>query len=93
VVKDVPDFALVVGNPARLAGWRCVCGARIDFEREICAAIGKLLAQSLEDGVVEKQPWYEPSLKVSEQPIVDPAFNAEFDTVIVDRPRMREAAE
>jgi UDP-2-acetamido-3-amino-2,3-dideoxy-glucuronate N-acetyltransferase len=31
VVKDVPDFALVVGNPARLAGWRCVCGARIDF--------------------------------------------------------------
>ena len=32
VVKDVPDYALVVGNPARLAGWRCVCGARIDFE-------------------------------------------------------------
>jgi UDP-2-acetamido-3-amino-2,3-dideoxy-glucuronate N-acetyltransferase len=33
VVGDVPDFALVVGNPARLAGWRCVCGARIDFEQ------------------------------------------------------------
>jgi len=55
--------------------------------------IGKLLAQSLEDGVVEKQPWYEPARKLPQQPIVDPAFKAEFDTVIVDRPRMREAAE
>jgi UDP-2-acetamido-3-amino-2,3-dideoxy-glucuronate N-acetyltransferase len=45
VVKDVPDFALVVGNPARLAGWRCVCGARIDFERDhetgACADCGR----------------------------------------------------
>jgi len=31
VTKDVPDFALVVGNPARLAGWRCQCGARLEF--------------------------------------------------------------
>jgi UDP-2-acetamido-3-amino-2,3-dideoxy-glucuronate N-acetyltransferase len=31
VVKDVPDFALVVGNPARVDGWRCVCGNPIDF--------------------------------------------------------------
>ena len=45
VVKDVPDFALVVGNPARLAGWRCVCGARIDFENggeaSQCAECGR----------------------------------------------------
>jgi UDP-2-acetamido-3-amino-2,3-dideoxy-glucuronate N-acetyltransferase len=26
VVADVPDHALVVGNPARQAGWACVCG-------------------------------------------------------------------
>jgi UDP-2-acetamido-3-amino-2,3-dideoxy-glucuronate N-acetyltransferase len=32
VVKDVPDFALVVGNPARIIGWMCVCGNRINFE-------------------------------------------------------------
>jgi UDP-2-acetamido-3-amino-2,3-dideoxy-glucuronate N-acetyltransferase len=45
VVGDVPDFALVVGNPARLAGWRCVCGARIDFEQNrdagACADCGR----------------------------------------------------
>jgi acetyltransferase-like isoleucine patch superfamily enzyme len=26
VVRDVPDHALVVGNPARQTGWACVCG-------------------------------------------------------------------
>jgi UDP-2-acetamido-3-amino-2,3-dideoxy-glucuronate N-acetyltransferase len=30
VTKDVPDFALVVGNPARQIGWMCACGNRIE---------------------------------------------------------------
>jgi UDP-2-acetamido-3-amino-2,3-dideoxy-glucuronate N-acetyltransferase len=34
VVKDVPDFALVVGNPARIIGWMCQCGNRIAFAEE-----------------------------------------------------------
>src|SRR5881397_1724434 len=25
VTRDVPDFALVMGNPARLTGWMCRC--------------------------------------------------------------------
>lgn len=29
VTKDVPDHALVLGNPARLAGWVCACGKRV----------------------------------------------------------------
>jgi UDP-2-acetamido-3-amino-2,3-dideoxy-glucuronate N-acetyltransferase len=29
VTKDVPPYALVVGNPARQAGWMCVCGVRL----------------------------------------------------------------
>jgi UDP-2-acetamido-3-amino-2,3-dideoxy-glucuronate N-acetyltransferase len=31
VVKDVPDYGLVVGNPGKLIGWMCVCGNRIEF--------------------------------------------------------------
>jgi UDP-2-acetamido-3-amino-2,3-dideoxy-glucuronate N-acetyltransferase len=31
VVKDVPDYGLVVGNPGKLIGWMCVCGNRIRF--------------------------------------------------------------
>lgn len=29
VTKDVPDHALVLGNPARQAGWLCACGVRL----------------------------------------------------------------
>ena len=31
VSRDVPDYGLVVGNPARVIGWMCRCGNRIDF--------------------------------------------------------------
>jgi len=29
VTKDVPDYALVYGNPARVQGWMCECGTRL----------------------------------------------------------------
>ncbi len=29
VTRDVPDHALVVGNPARTIGWVCACGRRL----------------------------------------------------------------
>ena len=29
VTKDVPDFALVYGNPARENGWMCRCGVKL----------------------------------------------------------------
>lgn len=29
VTKDVPNHALVVGNPARRLGWMCACGVRL----------------------------------------------------------------
>jgi len=31
VIRSVPDFALVVGNPARQIGWMCVCAQRIQM--------------------------------------------------------------
>lgn len=29
VTKDVPDYALLVGNPARTTGWMCQCGVKL----------------------------------------------------------------
>jgi len=29
VTKDVPDYSLMVGNPARHKGWMCACGVRL----------------------------------------------------------------
>jgi UDP-2-acetamido-3-amino-2,3-dideoxy-glucuronate N-acetyltransferase len=43
VTRDVPDFALMVGNPARRTGWMCRCGIRLKLEGEAgrCAACGR----------------------------------------------------
>jgi hypothetical protein len=46
--------------------------------------IGQLLAQSLQDGVVEKRPWYEPSDKLCSPPIAPSNSGVDFDTVVVD---------
>ena len=45
VTKDVPDHALVVGNPGRVTGWMCQCGAKLASgakapEQAACAACG-----------------------------------------------------
>jgi UDP-2-acetamido-3-amino-2,3-dideoxy-glucuronate N-acetyltransferase len=34
VTKPVPDFALVVGNPARQIGWMSEFGHRLNFDEE-----------------------------------------------------------
>ena len=34
VTKDIPDYALVYGNAARIAGWMCECGEKIVFTDE-----------------------------------------------------------
>ena len=43
VTKDVPDFALVYGNPAKPQGWMCECGIRLEFKKDkaICKACNK----------------------------------------------------
>ena len=41
VSSDVPDYALVVGVPARRIGWMCQCGERLpDSGAGTCAACG-----------------------------------------------------
>jgi UDP-2-acetamido-3-amino-2,3-dideoxy-glucuronate N-acetyltransferase len=44
VTRDVPDFALVVGNPARRTGWMCRCGLKLPLRDTTahCAACGAL---------------------------------------------------
>jgi len=43
VTKDVPDYALVVGNPARIKGYMCECGIKLSFNdnRAQCKACRK----------------------------------------------------
>lgn len=43
VTKDVPDYALVYGNPGRVKGWICECAEEIVFRsgKAICNTCGK----------------------------------------------------
>lgn len=43
VTSDVPDYALMLGIPARLAGYVCRCGNRLDFQsgRACCSVCGR----------------------------------------------------
>ncbi len=49
--------------------------------------IGKLVVQAVQGGVREKQPWYEPSEKLSAEPIINASMPDEFDTVVVEGPK------
>jgi hypothetical protein len=48
--------------------------------------IGKLLAQSVRDGVVEKLPWYEPSETLPREPTITAKVKTTFDSLIVEEP-------
>jgi hypothetical protein len=55
--------------------------------------IGKLLAQSVRDGVSPKQPWYEPSETLPVEPIIATSVKANFESLIVeDSAELRSAA-
>lgn len=43
VTKDVPEYALVIGNPARVAGYVCECGNKLEQKNDIykCNACNK----------------------------------------------------
>ena len=48
VTRDVPDYAMIYGNPARLRGWMCNCGVALPLdaaghgeETAACATCGK----------------------------------------------------
>ncbi len=42
VVTDVPDYALVYGNPARRHGWVCMCGEKLSLagDAAVCQRCG-----------------------------------------------------
>jgi len=55
VNKNIPDFALVVGNPGRIIGWYSEAGNRLSFDENgiaLCERSGK--KYQLENGIVRE---------------------------------------
>lgn len=53
VTKDVPAYALVYGNPARVKGWICECGVKLGFEgeRAVCLGCGRVYSRLPNHGI------------------------------------------
>ena len=56
VTKDIPDYALVYGNPAKHVGWMCECGARLDafVEQTTCQACNRRYQYDLDKNQITK---------------------------------------
>lgn len=64
VTRDVPDYACVMGSPARVSGWMCECGEKLTWQAETshcaCGARYRKAASGVSrvpaDSAVEEQP-------------------------------------
>lgn len=53
VTSDVPDYALIVGNPGHQIGWVCVCGNRLRIMDEVGACESCGLEYRMSGSVLE----------------------------------------
>jgi hypothetical protein len=77
-------------DPRIHALYSCPQLYRYNSDKQLAALegeeIGKLLAQSVKDGVIKKLPWYEPSNNSPPEPVISPTTKTDFDTMIVSEP-------
>ena len=97
ILLKAKHFLVVEGYDPRIhVLYFCPQLYRYDPEKKLVPLqgdeIGRLIAQTLERGVTERRPWYEPSEKLPDQPIVSIPMQTEFDSVVVDMPSARNAA-
>ena len=53
--------------------------------------MGQLIAHALSNRVAQRRPWYEPSEKLPDEPIIGAQALTEFDTVVVEMPAVRNS--
>lgn len=56
VTRDVPNFGLALGNPARFTAWICRCGEKLGkfLEKEISCRCGRIYRQNEAQSIEEK---------------------------------------
>lgn len=52
VTKDVPDYSIVLGNPAKIANWICQCGLKLTFHNNIAECSCKMRYEKQANKVV-----------------------------------------
>jgi UDP-2-acetamido-3-amino-2,3-dideoxy-glucuronate N-acetyltransferase len=51
VTRDVPDFSMVYGSPAKLKSWMCRCGVKLN-DKLVCPECGSIYKKN-ESGITE----------------------------------------
>src|SRR6202040_1662144 len=75
-----------------LAGFQAACPQlyKYDSEKKLVPLqgdeIGRLVANALEGGIVDRRPWYEPADKLPDHPIISVPFQTDFDSLVVEMP-------
>ena len=92
----VKHFLVVEGYDPRIhAVYFCPQLYKYDADKALVPLegeeIGKLIAQALATGVKPRRPWYEPSEKLPDQPIINTP-KEDFETLVVEMPTARSAS-
>lgn len=90
-------FLVLEGYDPRIhAVYFCPQLYRYDSEKKLVPLqgedIGRLIANALENGIVDRRPWYGPADKLPAQPIISAPSPTDFDTLVVDLPARPSSA-
>jgi len=82
-------FLVVEGYDPRIhAVYFCPQLYKYDSEKKLVPLqgdeIGRLIANALENGIVDRRPWYGPAEKLPDQPIISVPLQTEYDSLVVD---------
>src|SRR5258708_24726814 len=81
-------YLIVEGYDPRIhAVYFCPQLYKYDSEKKLVPLqgdeIGRLIAHAVEGGITERRPWYYPSVRLPDRPIIDAQRNTEFTTLDV----------
>jgi hypothetical protein len=85
-----PSYFLVLEeyNPRVHAVYFCPQLYRYDPNEKLIALtgdeIGNYVAQAIESAVTERRPWYQPTERLPDEPVIDAPMLKEFDSVVVE---------
>jgi hypothetical protein len=87
--RRTKHFIVVEGYDPRIhAVYFCPQLYKYDTEKKLVPLqgeeIGRLIAHSVEAGVTERRPWYEPSEEPPGEPIISTPVDTDYDTRVID---------
>jgi hypothetical protein len=90
-IARAKHFLVMEGYDPRIhAVYFCPQLYKYDSEKKLVPLqgdeIGRLIANALESGIVNRRPWYGPAEKLPDQPIISVLLENDYDSLVVEMP-------